>query len=161
MIYIIIHITLNNNFMFWVCLKVWKQPLSHPELIIRFKSSVSQMAIWEHNQFSSTLCAVILSDTGSCRYACWCITLFWKHMLYCYVGTFRCFDTIIEQHEQVFRSFVQMIELLTRQSPSWHVISLQLRAANSSGNPGDRGDQFSSSVYVCMYILCMLLCFWN
>jgi hypothetical protein len=87
--------------MFWVCLKVWKQPLSHPELIIRFKSSVSQMAIWEHIQFSSTLCAVILSDTGSCRYACWCITLFWKHMLYCYVGTFRCFDTIIEQHEQV------------------------------------------------------------
>ena len=78
-------------FMFWVCLKVWKQPLSHPELIIRFKSSVSQMAIWvTYPIFKHTLCIYFVSDTGSCRYACWCITLFWKHMLDCYIGTFRC-----------------------------------------------------------------------
>ena len=57
--------------MFWVCLKVWKQPLSHPELIIRFKSSVSQMAIWvTYPIFKHTLCIYFVSDTGSCRYAC-------------------------------------------------------------------------------------------
>ena len=63
------------------------------------------------------------------------------------------------------RSSADDLRRTTRQSPSWHVISLQLRAANSSDNPGDLRclllccsfDQFSGSVHLCMY-LCVL-CF--